>query len=157
MRLPPHETGFDLANSLNPARYRDNAGATTRNVLCIYLTTGAAMAESLHISWCGDRGRANELANFFARNVGPEYISHSELQGHRALWPGEWHPNLVQIVQDPAGSLWRPFLAVKQTKYSVVALIEGVEFASDSLLEESGFELLVPLVDAGLFGRTGRK
>jgi hypothetical protein len=27
----------------------------------------------------------------------------------------------------------------------------------DSPLEESGFELLVPLVDAGLFGRTGRK
>ena len=25
MRLPSHETGFDLANSLNPARYRDNA------------------------------------------------------------------------------------------------------------------------------------
>jgi hypothetical protein len=24
----------------------------------------------------------------------------------------------------PTGSLWRPFLAVKQTKYSVVALIE---------------------------------
>ena len=58
------------------------------------------MAESLHISWCGDRGRANELANFFARNVDPEYISHSELQGRRAPWPGEWHPNLVQVVQD---------------------------------------------------------
>jgi hypothetical protein len=58
------------------------------------------MVESLHISWCGDRGRANELANFFARNVDPEYISHSELQGRRAPWPGEWHPNLVQVVQD---------------------------------------------------------
>jgi hypothetical protein len=29
MRLPSHETGFDLANSLHPARYRDNAAATT--------------------------------------------------------------------------------------------------------------------------------
>ena len=27
MRLPSHETGFDLANSPNPARYRDNAFA----------------------------------------------------------------------------------------------------------------------------------
>jgi hypothetical protein len=26
MRLPSHQTGFDLANSLHPARYRDNAG-----------------------------------------------------------------------------------------------------------------------------------
>jgi hypothetical protein len=34
---------------------------------------------------------------------------------------------------------------------------EDVRFAADSPLEESGFELLVPLVDAGLFGRTGRK
>jgi hypothetical protein len=25
MRLPSHETGFGLANSLHPARYRDNA------------------------------------------------------------------------------------------------------------------------------------
>ena len=25
MRLPPHETGFDLANSQHPTRYRDNA------------------------------------------------------------------------------------------------------------------------------------
>ena len=58
------------------------------------------MAESLHISWCGDRGRANELANFFARNVDAEYISHSELQGRRAPWPGQWHSNLVQILQD---------------------------------------------------------
>jgi hypothetical protein len=33
----------------------------------------------------------------------------------------------------------------------------GSQFAPDSPLEGSGFELLVPLVDAGLFGRTGRK
>jgi hypothetical protein len=31
MRLPSHETGFDLANSLNPARYRDMAGFDHRN------------------------------------------------------------------------------------------------------------------------------
>jgi hypothetical protein len=33
----------------------------------------------------------------------------------------------------------------------------GFTAETDCLLEESGFELLVPLVDAGLFGRTGRK
>jgi hypothetical protein len=27
MWLPSHEAGFDLANSLHPARYRDNAPA----------------------------------------------------------------------------------------------------------------------------------
>jgi hypothetical protein len=38
-----------------------------------------------------------------------------------------------------------------------INVIEEVRFALDSPVEESGFELLVPLVDAGLFGRTGRK
>src|SRR5205807_2908174 len=32
-----------------------------------------------------------------------------------------------------------------------------VRFAVDSPLEESGFELLVALVDAGLFGRNGKE
>jgi hypothetical protein len=32
---------------------------------------------------------------------------------------------------------------------------EDVDFAVDSALEESGFELLVPLVGADLFGRNG--
>jgi hypothetical protein len=31
----------------------------------------------------------------------------------------------------------------------------AVQFVDDSPLEESGFELLVPHVDAGLFGRNG--
>jgi hypothetical protein len=34
---------------------------------------------------------------------------------------------------------------------------KDVRFAGDSPLEESGFDLLVPLVDAGLFGRNGTK
>jgi hypothetical protein len=29
MRLLPHETRFDLVNSLHPARYRDNALGST--------------------------------------------------------------------------------------------------------------------------------
>jgi hypothetical protein len=29
MRLPSHATGFDLANSLHLARYRDNASSST--------------------------------------------------------------------------------------------------------------------------------
>jgi hypothetical protein len=33
MRLPSHETGFDLAYSLHPARYRDNAGVSDHQTL----------------------------------------------------------------------------------------------------------------------------
>jgi hypothetical protein len=33
MRLPSHKTGFDLANSLNPPRYRDNAFVQSRSAV----------------------------------------------------------------------------------------------------------------------------
>lgn len=70
------------------------------------------MTESLNISWCRDVQKAGDLAEFFARNIGPEYISHSELQGSRALSPGEWHPNLVQILRDEI----EPRLALTQER-----------------------------------------
>jgi hypothetical protein len=37
------------------------------------------------------------------------------------------------------------------------AMIEEVRFAEDSPLEQSGFELMVPHVDAGLFGQNGKE
>jgi len=57
------------------------------------------MPKQLSIKWCGDPSRARELAHFFARNVGPEYISHSELQGSRALSPSEWQTGLPEILE----------------------------------------------------------
>jgi len=51
------------------------------------------------VSWCRAPSRAAELAAFFARNVGPDYISHAELQGGRALSPTEWRPNLVEVLR----------------------------------------------------------
>jgi|SRR6185437_8164419 GNAT superfamily N-acetyltransferase len=47
-------------------------------------------AERLTINWCGNAGRSRELAAFFAQHVDPSYISHSELQGSRALSPDRW-------------------------------------------------------------------
>jgi hypothetical protein len=41
-------------------------------------------------------------------------------------------------------------LTVEQTKLFVVALIEGVEFALDSLQEQAGFELPVPLATVSI-------
>ena len=51
------------------------------------------------IAWCGTPLRASELADFFARNIGADYISHSELQGGRALSPTDWRPNLPDILR----------------------------------------------------------
>jgi GNAT superfamily N-acetyltransferase len=52
------------------------------------------------LSWCTDAGRAQEIAEFFARNVigDPSYISHSELQGPRALSPTQWRQPLSGIL-----------------------------------------------------------
>jgi GNAT superfamily N-acetyltransferase len=57
------------------------------------------MSGKITVAWCRTASRAAELAVFFARNVGPDYISHAELQGGRALSPTEWQPNLVEILR----------------------------------------------------------
>src|SRR5262249_13720689 len=53
--------------------------------------------DTVEISWCRDVNEAAELARFFAANVTPEYISHAELQGPRALDVARWRPGLVDI------------------------------------------------------------
>jgi ribosomal protein S18 acetylase RimI-like enzyme len=58
------------------------------------------MIPNLEISWCGVPDRGRELATFFATNIDPSYISHSELQGLRALSPEEWRSDLRQILED---------------------------------------------------------
>lgn len=61
------------------------------------------MSRTFRISWCDDKERARELATFFAENVDPSYISHSELQGRRALSPSQWRPNLMEILLGEIG------------------------------------------------------
>jgi ribosomal protein S18 acetylase RimI-like enzyme len=64
-----------------------------------YALRSLAMVDSLSIAWCATPARASELADFFAGNVGPDYISHAELQGGRALSPTEWRPNLREVLR----------------------------------------------------------
>src|SRR3954471_14174342 len=58
------------------------------------------MRQNLSIGWCRDPRRARELAEFFARHVGSEYVSHSELQGPRALSPTRWNDRLPEILRE---------------------------------------------------------
>jgi len=51
----------------------------------------------LAIAWSTNPAEASELGAFFAANITPEYISHSELQGPRALDVGQWRPKLPEI------------------------------------------------------------
>ena len=52
------------------------------------------------IGFCADVAKADELAAFFAATVSPEYISHSELQGPRAIDVGRWRPGIESIFRD---------------------------------------------------------
>lgn len=42
---------------------------------------------------------AAELARFFQSNLSDEYISHSELQGYRAIAPHKWSTNIVAVLE----------------------------------------------------------
>ena len=85
--------------------------------------------ESLSITWCDTPLRAPELADFFAGNVGPDYISHAELQGGRALSPSAWRPDLRDVLRAEmaprlGGAHWpdgKP-IAVAEREGALVAL-----------------------------------
>ncbi|MGO4711071.1 GNAT family N-acetyltransferase [Bradyrhizobium sp. 2TAF24] len=53
----------------------------------------------LDIRWCDEPARAQELAEFFASHVTPAYISHSELQGRRAIAPTRWRDKLPDVIR----------------------------------------------------------
>jgi GNAT superfamily N-acetyltransferase len=57
-------------------------------------------SDALTIRWCADPAVAAELATFFAANITPDYISHSELQSPRALDIGVWRPDIAIQVLD---------------------------------------------------------
>ena len=81
------------------------------------------MSGKTTIAWCGTPSRAAELAAFFARNVGSDYISHAELQGGRALSPTEWRPDLVEILRAEIDArLARGTIAVAEEEGALLAL-----------------------------------
>src|SRR3954447_15451107 len=100
------------------------------------------MPHHFSITWCGDPRRAEELAEFFARYAGAQYISHSELQGRRALSPGQWRadlpailraeiePRLMQSEQVKPGRISQPIL-VAESNGDIVGL-SFVTFAGDA-------------------------
>ncbi len=96
--------------------------------------------DPIDIFWCRDANEAAELARFFAANISPEYISHSELQGPRALGPGRWRPDIVNVFTReiaeriaktagglPAATASYPVLAARQSRslcgFALVSLL----------------------------------
>lgn len=57
------------------------------------------MLDMVRINWCRDASEAKALAFLFSSNLTTSYISHSELQGPRAIEPGRWVPNIAEVIQ----------------------------------------------------------
>lgn len=53
---------------------------------------------SLDIAWCHDPAQAQAIVDLFLRQLSPRYISHGELQGQRAVTPGEWRGDLPEVL-----------------------------------------------------------
>ena len=53
----------------------------------------------MKISIADVNSNAEALADFFHKNLTLDYISHSELQGYRAVRPGMWAPNIATVLQ----------------------------------------------------------
>ena len=68
------------------------------------------------IAWCFDANEAPMLGHFFADHVTPAYISHSELQGPRALDAEHWQPGLAGIIAREIDERVRDGDAVSATK-----------------------------------------
>ena len=54
---------------------------------------------SLALNWCHDPAQEAAIAALFMRQLSPRYISHSELQGARAVAPGEWRCDLPEVLR----------------------------------------------------------
>lgn len=70
------------------------------------------MGETMKISIADKDSNVEALTRLFASNLTPQYISHSELQGYRALSPGKWAKNIQAVLREEIRSrLKQPRLA----------------------------------------------
>ena len=57
------------------------------------------MGSSILLGWCREMPHARALARLFHNNLTTAYISHSELQGPRALAHDCWAPDVAQSIE----------------------------------------------------------
>src|SRR3989304_7568644 len=63
----------------------------------------------MEIAIAGPKSKPAALAKFFVKNLTTEYISHSELQGYRAVRPCKWAKNIARVLEgEIADRLSRP-------------------------------------------------
>lgn len=80
----------------------------------------------LSICWSTPRnGVAEELADFFVANVDPEYISHQEMQGGRALSANQWDSDLRSSLVKEVLEIWTTVATAECSRGIVEARIGG--------------------------------
>ena len=91
------------------------------------------------------------LANFFARHVGSEYISHGEIQTGRAPSPGRFSPDLVGVLMQELGAALDSAQAVRVATLHNDGSLAGLGIVSvhgDSVLNYAILQDLVVARDA---------
>lgn len=88
------------------------------------------MSREVRFEWCRDAEQARRLARIFSANINTSYISHSELQGPRALSPTQWNANIAELLEaDVVSRVTNPLDAPAggQTLLAVSLVVDGVE------------------------------
>lgn len=88
------------------------------------------MSHEVRFEWCRDAAQARRLARIFAQNITTSYISHSELQGFRAVSPTQWSDDIAQQLEtDVVSRISNPLDAPAddQTTLAVTLLVDAVE------------------------------
>lgn len=63
------------------------------------LAYGVVMPDSTSFFWCRDLSMVDQAADFFTRNIGPDYISHGDIQASRAIDAKSWSDDLPDIIR----------------------------------------------------------
>ncbi|WP_432725778.1 GNAT family N-acetyltransferase [Variovorax sp. W6] len=90
----------------------------------------------LHIEWCNDPAREQAIVELFMAQLSPRYISHSELQGRRAVAIGEWRSDLPDVLRaEVRHALARP----AATSNELIAIAHDGNDGNDSALAGVAF------------------
>jgi ribosomal protein S18 acetylase RimI-like enzyme len=108
----------------------------------------------MQISIADINSDAKRWAEFFSSNVTPDYVSHSELQGYRAIKPRIWAPNLTSVLENeiqgrlgrslmdfPVAADWRGVITATENQQPI-----GIAFVSTSLRSAVPFGVIEDII-----------
>ena len=108
--------------------------------------------EHLTFGWADQKELADRIALFFSTHADSSYISHSELQSGRAIAPGQWHPDLVQIIRAEADKILQHHASDVPPKSIACAWLKnelvGIAFVSFAQQNTEKFATLDDLIVA---------